>query len=119
MSKKLSHQRQRHSARKPLEETVSEEVRTIIASKPFVRAVEDHFAGYFNELGLTVTVIESASDQEVISLRNELLQKLESLLPRGKSPFTWQVAFNRSGKTIEFLFPGDMEKELTEELGTD
>ena len=115
MSKHQSKRKQRQSDRIPLEVKACSDVRAI-ASKPFVVAVEDHFAGYFNELGLTVTVIEAASDYAVITLRNELLHHLDSLLPKGASPFCWQVAFKRAGKTIEVLLQGDDYRETTDEL---
>ena len=88
----------------------------VLASKPFVLAIEDHFAGYFNELGLTITVRDSALDIEVISLRNKLLELLTSLLPTCSSPFTWQVAFTRNSKTIEVLCPDDGKRDETDEL---
>jgi hypothetical protein len=115
MRKHESGQKKRQLDRMSLEERVCTEVREV-ASKPFVLLVEDHFAGYFNELGLTVIVIESASDSDVIILRNELLQHLESRLRKGTSPFSWQVAFQRDGQTIEVLFPGDEHRETTDEL---
>jgi len=112
-----SKRKQRQWQRLSIEERVCSEVRTI-ASKPFVSAIEDHFAGYFNELGLTITVVESASDSDVINLRNELLQHLESQLPKGSSQFKWLVFFMRDGKTIELLFPGDKYRETTDELNS-
>ena len=37
-----------------------------IADTPFVEDVENHFAGYFNELAITVRLRDGASDEEVI-----------------------------------------------------
>lgn len=115
MSKHQSRQKQRRASRISLEDTVISEVRAL-ASKPFVLAIEDHFAGYFNELGLTITVSDSALDVDVIKLRNKLLELLETLVPTGSSPFTWQVAFTRNSKTIEVLCPDDEERDETDEL---
>lgn len=82
----------------------------------FVETVEDHYAGYWDELGLFIKLRDDAADADVIVLRNGLLNLLEQVLPKGKADFTWQVGFVRDGKTIEVLFPGDEIRHSSETL---
>jgi hypothetical protein len=82
----------------------------------FVESLEDHYAGYWDELGLYINLRNSAVDAEVIELRNGLLMLLEQMLPKGNADFTWQVGFVRSGKTIEVLFPGDEIRDSSDIL---
>lgn len=96
-----------------------EEVRFIaevcaIADKPFVETVENHFAGHFNELGITVRLRPEATDVEVIALQNELLAYLTNEV---KSPsFTWLVGFSRGDRSLRSLFPGDVPRGAGESL---
>lgn len=69
-------------------------------SNPFVLEVADHFAGYFDELGITITVKPETSDEQV----RELKQKIAPLLSHDL-PFKWLVLFQRQGKQIAVLFP--------------
>jgi hypothetical protein len=87
-----------------------------LANGPAIVSVENHFAGYFNELGFSIFFSESATDSEIISVRNELLAYLGTLLPKDSGPFLWQVGFRRKGKTIEVLFPGDEPRNLSDHL---
>ncbi|MES2295864.1 MAG: hypothetical protein V4582_02425 [Pseudomonadota bacterium] len=82
----------------------------------FVEALEDHYAGYWDELGLFIKLRDNVADADVIRLRNDLLNLLERVLPTGKADFTWQVGFVRSGMTIEVLFPGDEIRDLNDTL---
>jgi hypothetical protein len=77
-----------------------------IANRPFVEAVENNFAGYFNELGVTIKFAHDASDADVIALTNELLAFFNSIQdpPEG---FTWTVGFMRGEKKLRSLLPGD------------
>jgi hypothetical protein len=77
-----------------------------IANRPFVESVENTFAGYFNELGVTVKFAPDATDADVIALTNELLEFFNAIKdpPEG---FTWTVAFTRGGKKLRSLLPGD------------
>ncbi|MFI8747980.1 hypothetical protein ACIGKL_22885 [Pseudomonas sp. NPDC077186] len=88
MSKRQSKQKQRQVGHISLEEVACSEAKAISA-RPFVLNFESHFAGYFNELGLTITVNNSASSSDIIKLRNELQEKLEALLPTDTAPFIW------------------------------
>ncbi len=96
-----------------------EEVRFIaevcsIADKPFVEAVENNFAGHFNELGITVRLRPDATDDEVIDLQNDLLAYLTH---EEKSPsFTWLVSFSRAGHNLRSLFPGDLPRNRGDSL---
>jgi hypothetical protein len=69
-------------------------------SDPLVLEVTDHFAGYFDELGITITVKPETSDEQV----RELKQKIAPVLSR-QQPFQWLVMFRRQGKQIAVLFP--------------
>lgn len=82
----------------------------------FVEGLEDHYAVYWDELGLFIKLRDNVADAAVIGLRNALLNMLERALPTGKADFTWQVGFVRSGKTIEVLFPGDEIRDLNDFL---
>jgi hypothetical protein len=88
----------------------------LMADRPFVEAVENSFAGYFDELGITVKFRPDASDEDVISLQNELLEFFNStyeVLPPG---FTWLVKFSRGNKSLRSLFPGDLPRSSGEDL---
>lgn len=74
-------------------------VRTAL-SDPLVLEVADHFAGYFDELGITITVKPETSDEQV----RELKQRITPLLSQ-QQPFKWLVMFRRQGKQIAVLFP--------------
>lgn len=87
-----------------------------LCDSSFVEALEDHYAGYWDELGLFIKLRDDVSDADVIGLRNDLLNLLEQMLPSGKADFSWQVTFKRSGKTIEVLFPGDEIRDLNDTL---
>jgi hypothetical protein len=105
----------------PGPEHVSMEVRLIadicaITDKPFVESVENRFAGYFNELGITVKLRAEANDEDVISLQNQLLEFFTSTNPSRPAEFTWLVMFSRDGKNLRSLFPGDLPRDSGENL---
>lgn len=76
-----------------------------IAERPFVEAVENNFAGHFNELQVTIRLRPESTDEEVVGLQNELLTYLESSV---SSPdFTWLVKFMRGHQELRSIFPGD------------
>jgi len=77
-----------------------------LASRPWVQSVTDHFASYFDELGLSITVAENASDSDIISLRNEIAVFLESSVPQTEDSFKWIVSFGRAGQTVDVISPG-------------
>ena len=111
----MSNRRDRQIARMPLDERLISEVGTI-ASRPFVQAVEDHFAGYFNELGLTVVFAADAPDSDVITLQNDLLMHLNHFWETHKPDFTWMLMFRRGTEDMRTMFPGDKLRHSPEEL---
>jgi len=87
-----------------------------IADTPFVEDVENHFAGYFNELAITVRLRDGASDEDVIALQNKLLDFLNTGEAAFSPDFTWMVKFSRGGKSMRSLFPGDVPRSTSEDL---
>jgi hypothetical protein len=102
----MSHVDAKQSENASPEDRIVAEVRSI-AERGIVASVEDHFAGYFNELNVTVNLQPEAQDPEVIRLRNELLAHLEKRFALSPIGFTWQVSFWRSLSCVEVLYPGD------------
>ena len=88
----------------------------VIADRPFVEVVENNFAGYFDELGITVKLRPEASDEDVISLQNQLLAFFSSTYEVRPSGFTWLIKFSRGGKSLRSLFPGDPPRSSSEDL---
>ena len=66
-----------------------------IANRPFVLSISDHFAGYFNELGLTLTLSPDSHDEDVIALQNDLLAYMDTFWAENKPDFDWIVMFSR------------------------
>ena len=87
-----------------------------IADTPFVEDVENHFAGYFNELAITVRLREEASDEDVIALQNKLLAFLNTGDAASSEDFTWLIKFSRGEKSMRSLFPGDAPRTGREDL---
>ena len=88
----------------------------LIADKPFVEIVENNFAGYFDELEITVKLRPEASDADVIALQNKLLSFFSSTDEARPAGFTWLVKFSRAGKSLRSLFPGDQPRTGSEDL---
>ena len=78
-----------------------------ICRRAKVLKVESHFAGYFDELGITVILENDASDKAFRKLALKIMDYLNSTLPEGNEFFTWQLFFVRSEKQIGIFFPGD------------
>ena len=70
-------------------------------SDPLVVGVSDHFAGYFDELGITITVKPDTPDEHVRTLK----EKIAPILFQHPQPFKWMVMFQREGKQIAAFFP--------------
>ena len=115
MTRRKAAQQEHAESSQDLAERVLAEVR-VLAAKPCVEALEDHFAGYFNELGVFVTVREDTQDAVVIDLRNDLLLYLDSALPKDSAPFKWLVSFKRDSKTIDVVASGDSLKRREDPL---
>lgn|ERR1700687_2720532 len=66
-----------------------------------VQQISEHFAGYFDELGITVSVKDDTPDDSIRDLKN----KISTALSRFDVPFRWMVSFQREGKSAGVLFP--------------
>lgn len=100
---------------------MSAEARLIVdvcamGERPFVESVENHFAGHFNEIGITVRLKPEATDEEVIGLQNEFLQYFSTTEEERPPGFTWMVSFSRGGRKLRSLFPGDAPRRGSEDL---
>jgi len=102
----VSRRKSRQAARVAPEDQLLAQIREI-ASPPLVEAIEEHFAGYFNELGITIRLAEQASDESVVELRNRLLNGIEAVVARLNIDFTWQVSMYRAQEQVVLIFPGD------------
>jgi hypothetical protein len=76
-------------------------VRTLLSNQPSVLSIADHFAVYFNELGITVELAPNISDAEVALLKDEVA----AILIGTTLPFAWILRFRRNGKSAGELFP--------------
>jgi hypothetical protein len=102
----MSRRKLRQEERKPPEDRLLERVQAI-AKPPLVESVEEHFAGYFNELGITLRLQAQVEDQEVVALRNDLLRCLEDSAVELAIDFTWQLSMYRGQDQVALVFPGD------------
>ncbi len=75
---------------------------------PGVRSVDDHYAGYFDELGLTVNLEPSCQDEVWEPLAVQLLLYLNRTKPAGNPDFRWVLSFWRDLREIGLFFPGDL-----------
>jgi hypothetical protein len=87
-----------------------------ICSKYSVTDVHGHFAGYWDELGMTITFDDATADEAVISARNEMVVWLEWKFSELKPPFTWMLSIRRQLSTIDVVFPGDAPRSVDEVL---
>lgn len=63
--------------------------------------ISEHFAGYFDELGITVALKNDTSDSQVRELKDRIL----ATLSRVSMLFRWMVLFQRDGQGGDVLFP--------------
>ena len=110
-----------NDAKKPGAGGMSNEARLIVdiyamANRPFVEGIENNFAGYFNELGVTVKCYANATDEEIIGLQNELLEFFGRSAAAKTPDFTWVVHFTRGGAKLRSLLPGDAPRATGEDL---
>ena len=68
---------------------------------PDVVDVSDHIAGYFDELGITITVKPETTDDQIRSLK----ERIAPVLFESHPPFRWIVMFQRGAKQVGVLFP--------------
>lgn len=102
----MSRRKSRQASRVAPEDQLLAELKEI-AVPPLVEAIEEHFAGYFNELGITLQLAEQASNESIVELRNKTLAYMEAAAARLKIDFTWQVSMYRAQKQVVLIFPGD------------
>ena len=102
----MSHRKLRRLERVPPMDQLMADVKAI-GVRPLVESVEEHFAGYFNELGITLRLNEQASEHDVVVLRNSILQLIERKSSELQVNFTWQVSMYRGAEQIALIFPGD------------
>ena len=78
-----------------------------IAKGDFVRDIEDHYAAYFDELGITVNLVEHTTETEWQKLAEDLLEYLNKELPKDNDHFKWILSFWQNLKQVGLFFPGD------------
>lgn len=78
-----------------------------LSDLPFVTSVDEHFAGYFNELGLSLFLSENCTPLEFEQLVNTILAFLNEALPKGNDKFSWMLFFYKDNKQVGLFFPGD------------
>jgi hypothetical protein len=67
------------------------------AAGPTVVSVEEHFAGSWDELGITITLEPGVSDDQV----EELRVRIHEVMYLRSLPFTWIVMFQRGGERLD------------------
>ena len=78
-----------------------------VAVPPLVESIEEHFAGYFNELGITLRLSARATDEDIIALRNNVLACLEKATSELAINFKWLVSMYRGQDQVALIFPGN------------
>ena len=71
------------------------------AERSCVLQVSEHFAGYFDELGITILVTPEASDDDIRALN----ERIAPILLNSRVPFKWILVFKRGGKQAAVLLP--------------
>jgi hypothetical protein len=112
----MSKQKGRHHARPGSVDRITAGVRMIASRREFVISVSDHFAGYFNELGITVAITADARDENVIELQNDLLAFLDSFWAKEAPEFRWMVMFSDCTETMLPLVLGDGHRSSTDAI---
>ena len=102
----MSKRKERQISRTSPEDRVIALVKSL-SDRPFVESVSDHFAGYFNELGLTLTFASDARDEDVIALQNDLLEHMNRFWGEQKPSFTWMLMFSRGDEKMLPMLPFD------------
>ncbi|MEQ1544001.1 hypothetical protein [Methyloglobulus sp.] len=78
-----------------------------IANRPLVRNIEDHYAAYFDELGITVNLTDQSTEMEWQELAIDLLDFLNKELPKNNDHFRWILSFWHKLRQVGLFFPGD------------
>jgi hypothetical protein len=63
--------------------------------------MSEHYAAYFDELGITVSVRADTSDDEIRDLKSRIILATSGF----EVPFRWMVQFQRDGRPAEVFFP--------------
>ena len=82
-------------------------VKAISSKYACVKEVQDHYAGYFDELGLTIQLESGTASDEWHSAATELLLYLNKDLPKGNDAFSWMLFFYQDLTQVGLFFPGD------------
>lgn len=73
------------------------------AQGPLVLSVTEHFAGYFDELGITIELHTDASKDQIAALRRVVY----AAMSQTKVPFKWIVMFRQEKQSVGELVPND------------
>lgn len=88
-------------------EHVISELKRIAENGSGVRDIEDHFAGYFDELGINVNLLPECDDEAWSNIAIQMLLFLNSALPKDNPHFPWILSFWRNLVQVGLFFPGD------------
>jgi hypothetical protein len=69
----------------------------------YVVEISEHFAGYFDELGITITVRPDAKDGDIEALTEQVSDELRKY----RVQFGWIVMIERAGKQVMVAVSGD------------
>jgi hypothetical protein len=67
---------------------------------PCVVEISEHFAGYWDELGITITVKPDTEDGDIEALK----QQVSDALKKYHVQFRWIVIIERAGKQVSVAF---------------
>jgi hypothetical protein len=73
------------------------------ATQPYVVEISEHFAGYFDELGIIITVRPDAKDGDIEALTEQVSDELRKY----RVQFGWIVMIERAGKQVMVAVSGD------------
>jgi hypothetical protein len=73
------------------------------AKGSLVISVTDHFAGYYDELGITINVHGDAPEDQIAALRRQVY----AVMSQANVPFKWIVMFRQGRKSVGELVPND------------
>jgi hypothetical protein len=79
-----------------------------LLSGPHVVEIKEHFAGYFDELGITVELTLESTHGDMLALKEKAASYLLPGVPHRKEPFKWMLKFRRAGEEEGVLFPDGM-----------
>ena len=85
---------------------VLERLPELVGDRHF-KGIEDHYAGYFDELGITINLtLETSAEQfEIIACRT--LRYLNDAIPDRTGELKWTLSFYQSLQRVGLFFPGN------------